>query len=94
MPHYCLGPQGAETKDQVCVGSSVLWKRGSAIRGALPRARCPRSWEVVLSTWRYSVAAARGYPDRWRQDNHNGDRPVKEERSLPPALALALPYDW
>ena len=49
--------------------------------------------ETFPSSDPVSVSITKGGAIEWRQDNHNGDRPVKEERSLPPALALALPYD-
>ena len=84
MPQYCLGPQDAETKDQVWVAaSSEKEARRSVALYHEPDALDPEKWfcrhDATRSPPPGVILTGGG------QDNHHGERPVKG-RSLPPAL--------
>ena len=76
MPHYCLGPQDAETKDHVWLAApSEKEARRSVALYHEPDALDPEKWFCRHDATR--SPAARGHPDRWRQDNNHGERPIK-----------------
>jgi len=78
MPHYCLGPQDAETKDQVWVAaSSEKEARRSVALYHEPDALDPEKWFCRHDATRLpppGVILTGG-----GTDNHHGDRPVKGE---------------
>ena len=73
MPHYCLGPQDAETKDQVWVAaSSEKEARRSVALYHEPDALDPEKWFCRHDATRSPppvILTGGG-------DNHHGDRPV------------------